>query len=199
MSKTRIMVVDDESIIRMDLKEMLLEAGYDVVAEANTGELAIELAGIHRPDLIVMDVKMPRMNGIKASRIIQQTWQIPIVLLTAYSQTEFIEEAKNAQIVGYLVKPITENDLIPAIEIALGQSKRLHSLMGNIKKLEQKIEDQKIIEKAKGILMEVYQLNEEEAYKKLRTYSMNHQLEMITVAHDTIKYRSLDENNIKTS
>jgi AmiR/NasT family two-component response regulator len=199
MGKSRIMVVDDESIIRMDIKEMLLDAGYDVVAEANSGELAIELAGIHRPDLIVMDVKMPRMNGIKASRIIQQTWQIPVVLLTAYSQTEFIEEAKNAQIVGYLVKPITENDLIPAIEIALGQSKRLHSLMGNIKKLEQKIEDQKVIEKAKGILMEVEQLNEEAAYNKIRSYSMNHQLEMVVVAHEIIQHRSLDNNTTKTS
>jgi len=145
-----------------------------------------------------MDVKMPRMNGIKASRIIQQSWQIPVVLLTAYSQTEFIEEAKNAEIVGYLVKPITENDLIPAIEIALNQSKRLHSLMGNIKKLEQKIEDQKIIEKAKGIIMETYLLNEEGAYKKLRSYCMNHQVQMIAVAHDVIKTRSLDENIIKT-
>lgn len=198
MSKSRIMVVDDESIIRMDIKEMLLEAGYDVIAEANSGELAIELAAKHRPDLIVMDVKMPRMNGIKASRIIQQSWQIPVVLLTAYSQTEFIEEAKNAEIVGYLVKPITENDLIPAIEIALNQSKRLHSLMGNIKKLEQKIEDQKIIEKAKGIIMETYLLNEEGAYKKLRSYCMNHQVQMIAVAHDVIKTRSLDENIIKT-
>jgi AmiR/NasT family two-component response regulator len=192
MSKSRIMVVDDESIIRMDIKEMLLEAGFEVVAEANSGELAIELAGKHLPDLIVMDVKMPRMNGIKASRIIQQTWQIPVVLLTAYSQTEFIEEAKNAHIVGYLVKPITENDLIPAIEIALGQSKRMKSLMGNIKKLEQKIKDQKTVEKAKGIIMEIDHFNEEEAYKKLRSYSMNHQLEMIVVAHDVIKNRRLE-------
>ncbi|WP_261300651.1 ANTAR domain-containing response regulator [Paenibacillus andongensis] len=198
MTKSRIMVVDDESIIRMDIKEMLLEAGYDVIAESNSGELAIELAAKLRPDLIVMDVKMPRMNGIKASRIIQQSWQIPVVLLTAYSQTEFIEEAKNAEIVGYLVKPITENDLIPAVEIALNQSKRLHSLMGNIKKLEQQIEDQKIIEKAKGIIMETYHLNEEAAYKKLRSYCMNHQVQMIAVAHDVIKNRCLNENMIKT-
>lgn len=100
MSRPRILVVDDESILRMDIKEMLSEAGYDVVGEANTGDLAIELAATHHPDLIVMDIKMPKMNGIKASKIIQSSFGIPVLLLTAYSETELIKEARNANIVG---------------------------------------------------------------------------------------------------
>lgn len=191
MKKGRIMVVDDESIIRMDIKEMLLEVGYDVVAEANNGELAIELAAKHRPDLIIMDVKMPRMNGIKASRIIQNSFQVPVLLLTAYSQDELIEKAKEAQIVGYLVKPITEKDLIPAVEIALNQSMRLNTLMNDIKKLEQKMQEQKIVQKAKGIIMDMYQLNEESAYQKLRSYCMNHRKTMIDVAKTVIDSRTL--------
>lgn len=192
--KGRIMVVDDESIIRMDLKEMLLEQGYTVVAEANTGELAIELASIHKPDLIVMDVKMPRMNGIKAAKVINSMYQIPILLLTAYSEANMIEEAKEAEIVGYLVKPISEKDLIPAVEIAMNQSKRLHKMLGNIKELEQKLVLRKRIEKAKGILMEVYQLTEEEAYKEMRSYCMKNRIEMILVAEHIIKERKLDKN-----
>ncbi|MGC4377575.1 response regulator [Fictibacillus sp. Mic-4] len=192
MSKPRIMVVDDESILRMDLKEMLTEAGYDVVAEANTGELAIELAALNQPDLIIMDVKMPKMNGLKASKIIDKAYHIPILLLTAYSESEFIEQSKNAGVIGYLVKPITEKQLIPAVEIALAQTKRMNDLRGNIKNLEQKIEDRKVIEKAKGILIDQYNLTEEEAYKKLRAYCMNHRLVMKDVANYVIKHKQLD-------
>lgn len=147
MSKGRIMVVDDESILRMDIKEMLQEAGYDVVAEANNGETAIELAAKHIPDLIVMDVKMPKMNGMKAARIINRSFDIPTLLLTAYTEEELIAEAREAYIFGYLVKPITEKDLIPAVEVALGQAKRVKSLIGSIKEMEQKMEMRKRVER----------------------------------------------------
>jgi two-component system, response regulator PdtaR len=196
MSKGRIIVVDDESILRMDIKEMLLEAGYDVVAEANTGELAVELAALHRPDLIVMDVKMPRMNGLKASRIIQKSFNVPILLLTAYTEAELIEEAKEAHIFGYLVKPITEKDLIPAVEMALGQSKRLHRLLESIKEMEHKLEARKQIEQAKGILMDVHNINEEDAYKALRTYCMNNRKTMSEVAASIIQHRTFDRNSV---
>jgi AmiR/NasT family two-component response regulator len=196
VSKGRIIVVDDESILRMDIKEMLLEAGYDVVAEANTGELAVELAALHRPDLIVMDVKMPRMNGLKASRIIQKSFNVPILLLTAYTEAELIEEAKEAHIFGYLVKPITERDLIPAVEMALGQSKRLHGLLNSIKEMEHKLEARKLIEKAKGIVMELHKINEEEAYKALRTYCMNNRTTMSEVAASIIQHRTFDRNSL---
>lgn len=194
--KGRIMVVDDESILRMDVKEMLLEAGYDVVAEANNGEMAIELAALHRPDLIVMDVKMPKMNGMKAARIIHRSFDIPIILLTAYTEEELIAEAKEAYIFGYLVKPITEKDLIPAMEVALGQARRVQTLLGSIKEMEKKMETRKQVEKAKGILMDVYQLNEERAYQTLRTYCMNTRKTMGEVAEYILKNRALDIGSI---
>lgn len=190
MGKHRLMVVEDESILRMDIKEMLIENGYEVVAEANSGDKAIELAATRKPDLIVMDIKMPKMNGIKASRIIYQAFQIPVLLLTAYSERDLVEEAKNAHILGYLVKPVTERDLIPAVEIALAQANRLKAMANDIKKMEEKIQDQKIIQRAKGILMEVYQVSEEQAFKMLRSYSMNHGMTMMKVA-DSILLNNL--------
>jgi len=192
VSKGRIMVVDDESILRMDIKEMLQEAGYDVVAEANNGETAIELAAKHIPDLIVMDVKMPKMNGMKAARIINRSFDIPTLLLTAYTEEELIAEAREAYIFGYLVKPITEKDLIPAVEVALGQAKRVKSLIGSIKEMEQKMEMRKRVERAKGILMDVYKLNEERAYQMMRAYCMNKRKTMGEVAEDILKNRKLD-------
>jgi AmiR/NasT family two-component response regulator len=195
LGKARIMVVDDESILRMDIKEMLTEAGYHVVAEANSGDAAIELAALHKPDLVVMDVKMPKMNGIKASRIIHQSFQIPVLLLTAYSERDLVEEAKNANIVGYLVKPISERELIPALEIALNQAERLKTLANDIKKMEEKIEDQKLIQRAKGILMEVYQISDEQAFKMLRSYSMNHSKAMKQVADFVIRHRRLEADS----
>ncbi|MED0674344.1 MULTISPECIES: ANTAR domain-containing response regulator [Aneurinibacillus] len=196
MSKGRLMVVDDESILRMDIKEMLQEAGYEVVAEANNGETAIELAARHRPDLIVMDVKMPKMNGLKAARIIYRSFDIPTILLTAHTEEELIAEAKEAHIFGYLVKPITEKDLIPAVEVAIGQSRHVKSLLGNIKEMEKKMEIRKRVEKAKGILMDVYQLNEERAYQTMRTYCMNTRKTMGEVAEYVLKNRALDIHSL---
>src|SRR4051812_1471088 len=115
--KKRIIVVEDESIVRLDVSLMLKDAGYDVVAEAADGEKAIELAYSLKPDLMIMDIKMPKLNGLKASEIISNKFNIPILLLTAYSQKEYIEKAKKANILGYLVKPISEANLIPAVEI----------------------------------------------------------------------------------
>lgn len=192
MGNTRIMVVDDESILRMDIKEMLTEAGYEVVGEANSGDKAIELAAQLLPDLIVMDVKMPKMDGIKASRIIQQSFRIPVLLLTAYNQSDLVEKAKNAHIVGYLVKPVSERDLIPAVEIALGQAARMQTLLNDIKKMEEKIEDQKTMQRAKGILMDVYHLSEDQAFKMLRSHSMTHRKTMKEVADYIIRHRNLE-------
>jgi response regulator NasT len=192
MGKYKVMVVEDESILRMDIKEMLKEAGYEVVAEANSGDKAIELAALHKPDLIVMDVKMPKMNGIKASRIIYQAFEIPTLLLTAYSERDLVEEAKNAHILGYLVKPVSERDLIPAVEIALAQASRLKDMANEIKKMEEKFQDQKVIQRAKGILMDIYQVSEEQAFKMLRSYSMNQGKSMKKVADYILLHRQLD-------
>lgn len=187
MNKARVMVVDDESILRMDLKEMLRDAGYNVVAEANSGDLAIELAAAHKPDLIIMDVKMPGLNGIKASRIIQQSFNIPVLLLTAYSKTELVEKARNAGVVGYLVKPITERDLVPAVEMALAQAERMQALKKDISTLEHQIDVQKKVNKAKGVLMEQYGWNEEKAYQQLRSYCMSHRIKMEEAADLILK------------
>ncbi|MBN6189432.1 response regulator [Aneurinibacillus sp. BA2021] len=190
------MVVDDESILRMDIKEMLQEAGYEVVAEANNGEAAIELSAQHVPDLIVMDVKMPKMNGMKAARIINRSFEIPTLLLTAYTEDELIMEAREAHIFGYLVKPITERDLIPAVEVAIGQARRVQSLMGSIKEMERKMEVRKQVERAKGVLMDVYQLSEERAYQTMRTYCMNTRKTMGEVAEHILATRTLDVRSV---
>ncbi|MFC0187417.1 ANTAR domain-containing response regulator [Fictibacillus aquaticus] len=192
MIKPNIMVVDDESILRMDLKEMLLENGYNVVAEANNGEKAVELAAKHKPDLIIMDVKMPKMNGIKAAKIVGNTFKIPVLLLTAYSQTEIINEAKEAGVLGFIVKPVTEKQLIPAVEVALSQVTRINQIKGEVTALEQKLEERKIVEKAKGIVMEHMSLNEDQAYKQMRSFCMKNRIVLKDLARTLIDKNSAE-------
>ncbi|AMM94794.1 Fis family transcriptional regulator [Peribacillus simplex] len=178
----RILVVEDESIVLLDITIMLKDAGFDVVGHARDGEKAIELAHSLQPDLVLMDIKMPKMNGLKASEVISNTFQIPVLLLTAFSQREYIDEAKRANIVGYLVKPITEADLIPAVEIALLQAANAKKYQERNAQLDETLANRKVIEKAKGIIMKRKNVSEETAYKKLRKLSMDKQLSMETVA-----------------
>lgn len=171
--KNAIVVVDDDPIIRMDIREMLEEGGYWVAGEAKNGEEAVELIARLKPDLAIMDIKMPVMNGIKASQIIRRLQQdTSILLLTAYSQKELVKDAREAGVAAFLVKPVSEEDLLPAVEIALSQKEKMDSLKQDIKQLKQSIEERKLIEKAKGIVMQAYSLNEDEAYKKMREASM---------------------------
>ncbi len=176
------MVVEDESIVRLDVSFMLKDAGYDVVAEAADGEKAVELAYSLRPDLIIMDIKMPKLNGLKASEIISDKLNIPILLLTAYSQKEYIEKAKKANILGYLVKPISEANLIPAVEIALKQAEKTSHYKEQVDEINRELQNRKLIEKAKGILMKQLNLPEEEAYNRMRNISMNKQRSLEKVA-----------------
>ena len=162
----RILVVEDESIVLLDITIMLKDAGFDVVGHARDGEKAIELAHALQPDLVLMDIKMPKMNGLKASEVISNTFQIPVLLLTAFSQREYIDEAKRANIVGYLVKPITEADLIPAVEIALLQAANAKKYQERNAQLDETLTNRKVIEKAKGIIMKMKNVSEETAYKK---------------------------------
>jgi AmiR/NasT family two-component response regulator len=180
--KARILVADDESVVRMDIKEMLLAEGYQVIAEAANGEIAIEQALRHRPDLILMDVKMPKRDGLEASRVIYQRARIPILLLTAYSQSQLVDEAKAAGVMGYLVKPVTESDLVPGIEMVLAQARRFQQLNAEIDRLEKKLEARKVIERAKGIIMQLEGISEAEAYRKLQTYCMSRRLKLEDVA-----------------
>ncbi|MFE4812458.1 ANTAR domain-containing response regulator [Peribacillus simplex] len=182
----RILVVEDESIVLLDITIMLKDAGFDVVGHARNGEKAIELAHALQPDLVLMDIKMPKMNGLKASDVISNTFQIPVLLLTAFSQREYIDEAKRANIVGYLVKPITEANLIPAVEIALLQAANTKKHQERNAQLDETLTNRKVIEKAKGIIMKRKNVTEEIAYNKLRRLSMDKQLSMETVARRII-------------
>ncbi|MBG9567412.1 ANTAR domain-containing response regulator [Brevibacillus agri] len=186
MTQPKIMVVDDEPIIRMDLREMLENEGYQVVAEAKNGEEAVELAHRHKPDLIIMDVKMPGLNGIKASGIIRSFSDCSILLLTAYSQKELVIDARKAGVTAYLVKPVSEDDLIPAVEIALSQKEKVVSLKKDISDLKQKIEDRKCVEKAKGKLMSALSLEEEAAYKWMQQVSMQRRMPLVKLAEEIL-------------
>ncbi|MFA4133609.1 MULTISPECIES: ANTAR domain-containing response regulator [unclassified Brevibacillus] len=186
MTQPKIMVVDDEPIIRMDLREMLENEGYLVVAEAKNGEEAVEQAHRHKPDLIIMDVKMPVLNGIKASSIIRSFSDSSILLLTAYSQKELVQDARKAGVTAYLVKPVSEDDLIPAVEIALSQKEKVVSLKKDINDLKQKIEDRKAVEKAKGKLMSALSLEEDAAYKWMQQVSMQRRVPLVKLAEEIL-------------
>ncbi|WP_173915393.1 ANTAR domain-containing response regulator [Halobacillus sp. Marseille-Q1614] len=186
MSK-KILLVEDESIVRMDISLMLQDAGFEVIGEAGDGEKAIELAESLKPDLIIMDIKMPKLNGLKASKIISKMFNIPILLLTAYSQQEFIEKAKEANIVGYIVKPVAENRLIPAVEIALHQGEVSERYRSEVKEADARLEARKTVERAKGLLMEEFGYSEDTSYKKLRKISMNKQWTLEKVAQQVLR------------
>ncbi|TCP31237.1 response regulator receiver and ANTAR domain protein [Scopulibacillus darangshiensis] len=192
----RIVLVEDEVILRLDVKSLLEDAGYDVVGEAGNGEKAIELAYKLKPDLIIMDIKMPKLNGLKASQIITASQNIPILMLTAYSQREFIAKAKQKNIVGYLVKPVSEANLIPAVEVALSQASYVRECESKIVALNGKLQSRKVVERAKGILMKEKSWDEDRAYQKMRTISMNNQISLEKVAKTIIKkYESQKQVN----
>ncbi|GEN54572.1 ANTAR domain-containing response regulator [Halobacillus faecis] len=183
----RILLVEDESIVRMDIALLLQDSGFDIVGEAGDGEKAIELAYELQPDLIIMDIKMPKMDGLKASKVISQKFNIPILLLTAYSQQEFIEKAKEANIVGYIVKPISEDRLIPAVEIALHQGVVSERYRVKVKEADNRLKKRKVVERAKGLLMDQFGYTDEVSYKKMREISMNKQWPLEKVATKILK------------
>lgn len=185
--KKRILIAEDESLIRMDIRLMLEDNGYEVVGEAGNGDKAIELAFTHRPDLILMDIKMPKINGLQASQVIASQLDLPILLITAYSQKEFIEKARQDNIVGYLVKPISEANLLPAVEIALHQADKTKRLKGDVQDAKDMIHKRKIVERAKGILMDREHLSEAEAFKKMRSTSMSRQITLESLAQEIIE------------
>lgn len=185
--KARLLLIEDESIFRMDMRDMLEDEGYEIIGEAGDGEKGIELAFKHKPDLIIMDIKMPRLDGLRASQIICRSLPTPILLLTAYSQREYVEKAKQSNIVGYLVKPITEASFVPAVEIALAQAKRLRQKDIQAEELRNVIQSRKDIERAKGILMQEKHLSEDEAYKWMRRRSMELNVSMEQLAQHILK------------
>ena len=167
----RILVAEDETIIRLDLRDLLERAGFEVCAEARDGEEAVELARSEQPDLAIMDVKMPRVDGIEAARRILNERPIPIVMLTAYGQDELVSRAVEAGVFGYLVKPFREQDLLPAIQAARARHAELQELREEAESLAEALAARKVIERAKGLLMEKEKLSEEDAFARLRKAS----------------------------
>jgi two-component system, response regulator PdtaR len=180
--RPRIVIADDESIIRMDLREILTQLGYDVVGEASDGRTALELARKLQPDLVILDIKMPSMDGIEAAEYVTDEGLAPVVLLTAYSEKALIGRAKNAGVSGYLVKPFRESELMPVIELALARFNEMKGMESEVGELREKLEARKVIERAKGTLMEVHGLTEAEAFNRMRRTSMDSRKSMRDVA-----------------
>ena len=188
MVSKNILIAEDELITRMDIAEIIKEAQHNVVGEASDGFDCIELCRKHRPDLVIMDIKMPILDGIKASKIImEENIAGCIVLLTAYNDKEYVEEAKKVGVMNYLIKPIDEKSIIPAIEVALSRNEEMRAMKSEVEKLEKKLEDRKIIEKAKGIIMHREKISEEEAYCMLRNMSMKKRCSLRTLAEIIVK------------
>jgi AmiR/NasT family two-component response regulator len=182
MGQTRVVIADDESIIRMDLREMLTSLGYLVVGEAGDGLSVVNLARELRPDLVIMDIKMPDLDGIAAAKILTEERIAPVLLLTAFSQTELIDGAKEAGVVGYIVKPFRETELVPSIEIALSRFKEYRVIEKEAQNLRETLETRKLVERAKGVLMETSGLREAEAFRKIQKLSMNTRKSMREIA-----------------
>lgn len=180
--KRRVVVAEDESLIRMDIVETLRDNGFDVVGEAGDGERAVELAMELRPDLVVMDVKMPKLDGISAADKLNKEHIAPVVLLTAFSQKELVERATEAGALAYVVKPFTPNDLLPAVEIALSRWAQIVALENEVADLAERFETRKVVDIAKGILNEKMGLTEPEAFRWIQKASMDRRLTMKDVA-----------------
>jgi len=180
----RILVAEDEALIRMDLVEMLQGAGYQVVAEATNGQEAIDLANLHKPDIAILDVKMPVMDGISAAEKIINI--APVLMLTAFSQKELIDRARDAGVMAYVVKPFTIGDLIPAIEIAISRHLQMRSLSEEVADLHERLETRKLIDRAKGILMKALNLSEPDAFSWIQRAAMDRRMSMKAVAQAVI-------------
>lgn len=195
-SARRVLVAEDEALIRMDLVESLEELGYEVVAQAGDGEEAIALAQQHKPDICIMDVKMPRMDGISAAEKIREL-RIPVVLVTAFSQKELVQRASEAGAMGYLVKPWNKSDLTPAIDIALSRYEQINALELEIADLNERFETRKLIDRAKGLLNEKMNLTEPEAFRWIQKASMDRRLTMQEVAKTIIEQLSAKDEGAK--
>jgi AmiR/NasT family two-component response regulator len=186
MDKLNFLIADDEALIRMDVKEMLTEAGHTVVGQAANGEEALDLARELHPDFVIMDVKMPGMGGIAAAKTIIDEKISPVLLLTAYSQEDIVEKANDAGVMAYLVKPIREEQLFPAINIAYERFHEMLSLEDELDKLKENLETRKTLDRAKGIIMDTYKLTEQDAYRKMQKYCMNKRITMKQLAESIV-------------
>lgn len=190
----RVVIAEDEAIIRMDLRETLEEEGYQVVGETGRGDQAVDLVRELQPDLAVLDIKMPGMDGLEAARVINDERICGVLMLTAFSQREVVEEARDAGALAFLVKPFQKSDLVPAIEVAMGRFRELQTLSGEIDALGEQLESRKIIDRAKGVLMDEVGLSESDAFAFIQSTAMRERTRMRAVA-DRILDGSLRPNS----
>lgn len=193
MQKLRILLADDEALIRLDLREMLTEAGHEIVGEAANGQEAVQLAQELHPDIVIMDVKMPVMDGLTAARQITEAEIAPVLLLTAYSQQDIVARATEAGVIAYLVKPVREQQLFPAIEVAVSRFRAWQELGRELDELKESLATRKLVDRAKGILMTAHKMTEQEAYRKMQQFSMAKRISLKKLAEEIIaadeKYR----------
>ena len=182
----RIVIAEDESIIRLDLKETLEEEGYVVVADTGRGDRAVELVRLHRPDVAIFDIKMPGLDGLQAAKIVVAEKICPVVMLTAFSQREIIEQARDVGALAYLVKPFQRTDLVPAIELAIGRFDEIRTLSTEVEALGEQLETRKIFDRAKGILIDQYHLSEHDAFEFIQKQAMTSRVKMRVIADQII-------------
>lgn len=197
MKPIRVLIAEDEPIVRMDIKELLEGQGYDVVGEASDGQIAIDLAKKLKPDVIIMDIRMPNVDGIEAARILTQEEIAPIIFLTAYSDKELVEKAKEVGVVAYIVKPFKESDLFPAIEIAIARFKEFQLLRKEVADLKDALETRKLVDRAKGLLMDREGLKEHEAFRLIQKASMDKRKPMKEIAQAIILAYELKDKKEK--
>ena len=182
----RIVLAEDEAIIRLDLRESLQEEGYEVVGDVGRGDKAVEMVEALRPDVAIFDIKMPGMSGLEAAKIVSDKKICPVVMLTAFSQREIIEQARDAGALAYLVKPFQKTDLVPAIELAIARFAELRSLSGEVAALGAQLETRKLIDRAKGILIDKHRLSESDAFAFIQSMAMSQRMKMGDIAEQII-------------
>jgi response regulator NasT len=182
----RIVLAEDEAIIRLDLRESLQEEGYEVVGDVGRGDKAVEMVDALRPDVAIFDIKMPGMSGLEAAKIVSDKKICPVVMLTAFSQREIIEQARDAGALAYLVKPFQKTDLVPAIELAIARFAELQSLSGEVAALGAQLEIRKLVDRAKGVLIDKHQMSESDAFSFIQTMAMSQRMKMGDIAEQII-------------
>jgi two-component system, response regulator PdtaR len=192
---TRVLIAEDEALIRLDLKEMLEEEGYSVVAEVGDGQQAVDQATALLPDLVILDIQMPVLDGLSAAEQIAGARVAPVIVLTAFSQRELVERARDAGAMAYLVKPFSKNDLVPAIEVARARFTEMTALDNEVRTLEERLETRKVVEKAKGVLMSEQGMSETEAFRWIQRTAMNQRTSMKALAESILAPGTADEGS----